>query len=177
MAMYNAINEPAKTRPCWVHGRRGIFHRWTDTARPAHARGEENDPEAKYYQLYSVHALVEYEDGTMARVWPADLQFADGGEFAAYDWESMEEKRDALPFTTEVKTGPETADAWHQPPAAYIKNTPQPLRSCVNCGYDNPYKDMCLDADYICRKCDAKKCRCRDCEGGSQWIPQGGANE
>lgn len=146
------------TRPCWVHGRRGIFHRWTDSARPAKARGEENDPDAKFYQLYSVHALVEYEDGTVARVWPADLQFADGGEFAAYDWESMEEKRDALPFIVD--------DLALCPP----DKIPKPLRSCMNCGA-SPAK---TDCGYKCIGCNSADCRCRFCEDESEWTPQEG---
>lgn len=152
------IEVTTKTRPCWVNGRRAIFHRWVDSARPAKARGEENDPEAKYFQLFSVHALVEYEDGTMARVWPAVLQFADGGEFAAYCWEAMEENRDALPFTF---------DAVAECPPDKI---PESMRTCLNCGADIPRCDL------NCKECQDKTCRCRDCIDNSLWIPQGGAN-
>lgn len=67
-------------RPCYVDGKRAMFHRWVDNARPVKPRGQETD-DAENYQLYTVHALVEYEDGTMERVWPSHIRFADGGQF------------------------------------------------------------------------------------------------
>ena len=90
-----------KTRPCWVKGRRAIWHRWTDSARPVKPWGLEDDEDADRFQTWNVHGLVEYEDGTVARVWPNEIRFADGGDFSDYCWESMEEKRDALPFDCE----------------------------------------------------------------------------
>lgn len=154
------IEITTKTRPCWVNGRRALFHRWTDSARPAKARGEENDPEAKYFQLYSVHALVEYEDGTMARVWPAVLQFAPSADFAEYDWEGMEAKRDELPYTYD-----EVAEF---PP----DKIPQALRSCLDCGA-MPARVNC---GFNCSACTAQGCRCRYCENENLWTPEGGGN-
>ncbi len=152
------IEITAKTRPCWVNGRRAIFHRWTDNARPAKARAQENDPEAGYFQLYSVHALVEFEDGKMVRVWPNEVRFADGGEFAAYDWERMEEKRDELPYTI--------SDLESYPP----DKIPQAMRTCMNCGVAVPRCDL------ECTTCQRDSCRCRNCSDNDLWIPQGGAN-
>ena len=94
MAMIKSIFE-MPTRPCWVDGRRAIFHRWTDSARPVKPRGMEEDEAADRYQLHSVHALVEYEDGTVERVWPNAVRFADSEVyFLDYDWEDMERERD-----------------------------------------------------------------------------------
>lgn len=73
----------AKPRPCWVNGTKAVFHRWADTARPVKPRGKENDDEAPYYQVYSVHAIVEYEDGRVERAWPSQIVFADGSLFDA----------------------------------------------------------------------------------------------
>lgn len=170
MATYNTIIEQAKTRPCWVNGRRALFHRWTDSARPAKARGEENDPEAKYFQLYSVHALVEYEDGTMARVWPAVLQFAPSADFAEYDWEGMEEKRDALPYTYDEFTGTETEADTPLTPNDCIKITPHPKKHCLNCGAV-PVRTGC---GFNCGGCTVDGCRCRDCKDASLWVPEVG---
>lgn len=156
------IEITAKTRPCWVNGRRAIFHRWVDSARPAKARGEENDPEAHYFQLHSVHALVEYEDGTMARVWPAVLQFADSGEFDTYDWEGMEEKRDALPFTYSEEVA--------------AASTQAVARNCLTCGYIKPSEADCFNIGHKCTFCMDDECRCKNCEDNSLWIPQGGTN-
>jgi hypothetical protein len=156
---FATIEVQEKTRPCWVNGRRGIFHRWTDSARPAKARGEENDPDAKYYQLYSVHALVEFEDGTVARIWPADLKFADGGEFGAYNWESMEEKRDALPYVFGADTAEET----------------QPARkACSACAHGTENLEVCAAVKYHCDECDVQECPCRTCRDFDHWTPQGG---
>jgi hypothetical protein len=75
-----------------VNGRRAFFHRWADSARPVVPRGMEEDETGPRYQLYSVHGIVEFEDGTVQRVWPSDIRFIDGGDFAAYAWPEMEEE-------------------------------------------------------------------------------------
>lgn len=85
-------------RPCWVKGRRAIFHRWTDSARPVNPYGKD-DPSDERLQKWSVHGIVEYEDGIVEREWPNSIQFADSaGKFAAFDWDTMEDRRDALPY-------------------------------------------------------------------------------
>lgn len=100
----SAINKNAITittiegRPCWVKGRRAIFHRWSDSARPVNPYGK-GDPSDDRLQKWSVHGIVEYEDGTVEREWPSAIQFADSAEkFAAFDWVGMEDRRDALPY-------------------------------------------------------------------------------
>lgn len=84
-------------RPCLVKGRRALFHRWTDSARPVRPWGMEEDEKALRFQVWSVHGIVEYEDGTVARVWPSDIQFVDGGYFADYTWPQIDEE--GLPYT------------------------------------------------------------------------------
>lgn len=79
-------------RPCWVNNRKALFHRWVDSARPVKPKGMEDEETTDRYQLYNVHGLVEFEDGTMARVWPQDIQFADIREEFLTDWQP-------LPFT------------------------------------------------------------------------------
>lgn len=73
-------------RPCIAKGRRAFFHRWADSARPGVPRGVEETEEMEYFQIYSVHGIVEYEDGTVDRAWPFDIRFIDGGEFDQYAW-------------------------------------------------------------------------------------------
>ena len=75
MEMVNNFVVKTETRPCWVNGRRAIWHRWTDSARPVKPWGQEDDEDAKRFQTWNVHGLVEYEDGTVARVWPHTVQF------------------------------------------------------------------------------------------------------
>lgn len=83
-------------RPCWVNGRRAIFHRWCDSARPVNPYGKDS-PGDERLQKWSVHGIVEYEDGTVEREWPSAIQFADSAElFDGLCWEAMEERRDAL---------------------------------------------------------------------------------
>lgn len=81
-------------RPCWVKGRRAIFHRWTDTARAIVPHGLPEIETDVRFQLWNVHGLVEYEDGTVERVWPQDIQFPKHSIFRDYDWDAMEHERD-----------------------------------------------------------------------------------
>ena len=78
-------------RPCYVNGRRALFHAWANTARPAMPRGADPETTTDYFQLSHLHAVVEYEDGTVARVWPQDMKFADGGDFDKFEWAPQEE--------------------------------------------------------------------------------------
>lgn len=80
------IKITADLRPCIVNGRRALFHRWADSARPITPRGMEETEYSDRYQLHSVHAIVEYADGTVSRVWPYDIRFIDHSEFDAYAW-------------------------------------------------------------------------------------------
>lgn len=70
-------------RPCYVTGRRALFHRWADTRRPVTPRGMDETETDRRYQVWHVHAIVEFEDGTLARVWPSEVQFANDGTFDA----------------------------------------------------------------------------------------------
>lgn len=79
-------------RPCYVNGRKALFHRWINTANPALPRGADpKDERTKFFQHRSTTALVEYEDGTLARVWPQDIRFADGGRFDKFEWLPIEQ--------------------------------------------------------------------------------------
>ena len=87
------ITITTEKRPCLVNGRRALFHRWADSARPVVPRGiEEIDPETRY-QCWNVHGIVEFEDGTVQRIWPSEIQFVDGGDFDQIAWPDLE--RDA----------------------------------------------------------------------------------
>lgn len=162
MAAFNTINVQQQTRPCWVEGRRAIFHRWTDSARPAKARGMEGDENAQRYQLHSVHALVEYEDGTVSRVWPTSVQFADSDHlFTEYDWDAMEAQRDALPYTfdevAEKKPAKETLHAL-----------------CGTCAHVNDNEEFCPANEYDCQECTVIGCYCKTCRDYKKWEPKGG---
>lgn len=81
--------EMDRLRPCYARGRKAIFHRWVNSAHPVLPRGEEPTEGSRYYQFRRTEALVEYEDGTMGRIFPSNLQFADGGDFDKFDWLPM----------------------------------------------------------------------------------------
>ena len=89
-------------RPCIVQGRRAIWHRWSDSARPKPPRGMTEEENAQFFQVWNVHAIVEFEDGTVARVWPSNVQFVDGGAFADFEWPETEEE---LPWIPEESKG------------------------------------------------------------------------
>lgn len=86
----HVITEPDRQRPCLARGRRAIFHRWVNSAHPLLPRGVEPGENARYYQYKRTEGLIEYEDGTVARVFPSDIQFIDGGDFDKWDWDALE---------------------------------------------------------------------------------------
>ena len=73
-------------RPCIVGGRRAIFHRWVNSAHPVPPRGMEINESTRYFQFRRTEALVEYEDGTVDRVYHTEVKFVDGGAFSLFDW-------------------------------------------------------------------------------------------
>ena len=86
-----ALQQDNEYRPCYVNGRKALFHRWVNTANPALPKGMDPDNEkAKFFQHRSTAGLVEFEDGIVARVWPQDIRFADGGHFDKYEWLTIE---------------------------------------------------------------------------------------
>lgn len=79
----------AEYRPCYVDGKRAIFHRWADTARSVAPRGIDESTTDDRYQYWNVGGIVEFEDGSVRRVWPSAITFADGGPgdgFAGIAW-------------------------------------------------------------------------------------------
>lgn len=88
--MVHVITEPDRSRPCLARGRRAIFHRWVNSAHPLLPRGMEPGENARYYQYRRTEALVEYEDGTVARIFTSNIQFIDGGDFDKWDWDTLE---------------------------------------------------------------------------------------
>ena len=78
-------------RPCYANGRKALFHRWVNTANPTTPKGvDPSDEKVKFFQHRSTTGLVEFEDGTLARVWPQDIRFADGGRFDKCEWRPIE---------------------------------------------------------------------------------------
>lgn len=165
----------SERRPCWVNGRRAIFHRWIDSARPAKARGKEDDERAPHFQLYSVHGLVEYEDGTMRRVWATEIQFADSAEkFGGICWEQLEHRRDALPFTY---AGLDLAGAGIVLTADCVHPANPVEKACYSCAHEDDGETAdCEAATYGCKACPAWDCYCSGCNEYSKWTPkEGGA--
>ena len=78
--------ETDKPRPCYARGRKALFHRWVNSAHPVLPRGEEPSENSRYFQFRRTEALVEFEDGTIGRIFPSNLQFVDGGDFDKYEW-------------------------------------------------------------------------------------------
>lgn len=70
----NIINH-VKYRPCFVDGKKALFHKWNDRAEvqaPGFAIG--SSPGG---QLKATFGLVEFEDGTVREVEPYSIRFAD----------------------------------------------------------------------------------------------------
>lgn len=173
-------------RPCWVNGRRAIFHRWTDSARPVRKNVTTEDG-VEHFQKYSVHGLVEYEDGTMAREWPNVIQFADSWEyFQRFDWEAMERRQDAKEAAAAEIADETDRDKLMEAAVAALRelghNLPPvnievaELQVCDTCAHENPllWADQCGENGYNCPECHAD-CICKDCDAGNKWEPKGGA--
>lgn len=86
------VTQDSELRPCYVNGRKALFHRWVNTARPQLPKGQELSENARFYQFRATTGLVEYEDGTIDQVWPRDIKFADHGRFRDYAWDPAEEE-------------------------------------------------------------------------------------
>lgn len=158
------IRSKDQRRPCWVNGRRAMFHRWTDSARPVKPRGLEEDELADHYQLHSVHALVEYEDGTMERVWPHRVQFVpDPQDWHPAAWNLYEQERDGLPFGYEEEKAQETTEPHHVEVA------------CETCAHGHDNEEFCEGADHDCDKCTVIRCICKRCVEFINWEPKEGA--
>lgn len=82
-------------RPCWVRGRKALFHCWANTAHPVAPRNipaELIDEKTRFFQFRRTDGLVEFEDGTVARVYASEIQFADSGGFEKFEWAPMTEE-------------------------------------------------------------------------------------
>lgn len=97
-AIVAAINKIAfqsmenEYRPCYINGRRALFHRWINSAHPVLPKGmDASNEKARFFQYRSTRALIEYEDGTLELAWPSDIRFADGGHFEQCVWLPIEE--------------------------------------------------------------------------------------
>lgn len=158
-------------RPCWVKGRRAIFHRWTDSARPVKPANNDQETDERM-QKWSVHGLVEYEDGAMERHWPNEIRFADSAEkFAAIRWDALEARRDELPYT-------------YDEPAAEITETQEPdsqektqpaadiYPECETCAHGSENEDFCKLAEYDCKACTVRGCYCKRCREFDRWEPK-----
>lgn len=78
-------------RPCWVEGKKAMFHQWiirAQVAPPSPMVGG-----APGGQLMDVFGLVEMEDGHMKEVYPYSVVFADGGDFATTAFKPIEEQK------------------------------------------------------------------------------------
>ena len=147
-------------RPCWVKGRRALFHRWTDSARPVKPVNNDQTTDERM-QKWSVHGLVEYEDGTVEREWPSMIQFADSSEtFAAFNWEELEQQRDAWDHEDR-----------HNQHAATEEQNP----NCETCAHEHPevWREHCGVNEYDCHNCQAD-CICKTCEDSNKWEPKEG---
>ena len=69
--MYNGITIGFELRPCiaGTKKKKGLFHRWYE------------DPHA------GIVGIIEYEDGSVAKVTPKNIRFVDGAnKFAGISW-------------------------------------------------------------------------------------------
>ncbi len=164
-------------RPCWVDGRRAIFHRWTDSARPAKNRKQDDlESQELPLQIHNVHGLVEYEDGRMEREWPNKIRFADSAEkFAGFDWDTMEARRDELPYTCEEQPAAEPATQEEPQEDQEPQEAPEIWKECETCVHGSENEDFCKLAEYDCKACTVRGCYCKRCKEFDRYEPKEGA--
>lgn len=163
-------------RPCWVKGRRAIFHSWTDSARPVKPVSGDQDT-GERLQKWSVHGLVEYEDGRMEREWPNNIRFADSAEkFDSLAWEQMEARRDAM--DGQITTQPVAIDFGIEPVEDIQQDNGQVIVTsnphCMTCAHGSDNAEFCEGAGYDCEKCTVIRCICKRCTDCDQYEPKGG---
>lgn len=158
-------------RPCWVKGRRAIFHRWTDSARPVKPASNDQDTDERM-QKWSVHGLVEYEDGTMEREWPSAIRFADSAEyFDSMPWEQMEARRDALPWV-DPEPAEETTTQEEPQEEQETQEAPETWMECETCAHGKENEEFCQMAEYNCKVCTVRGCYCKRCREFDRWEPK-----
>lgn len=95
MASCNGIEISYELRPCFVNGKKALFHKWgtrlwivnypySSGDRRGMDRGEIEEGERIFTECC---AIVEYENGKVERVAPEDLKFANNGLFKEFVWE------------------------------------------------------------------------------------------
>ena len=71
-----------KRRPCYVEEKRAMFNCWSQESQivepSIHVGGHGGGV------ISGVLGIVEFEDGSVAKVYPERIQFADGGGFGDY---------------------------------------------------------------------------------------------
>ena len=170
MANERIIMTTIEGRPCWVDGRRAIFHRWSDSARPVKDTSTLLTDENAQFQKWSVHAIVEYEDGTVEREWPNKIRFADSREyFDTLAWGPCPEDTDDKLLAAAQESLAEIAA--EQPTVEIEIN-----RWCDTCAHENPvlWADHCGVNKYDCPNCQAPGCICKTCTDSNKWEPKEG---
>lgn len=151
-------------RPCWARGRKAMFHRWVESAHPVPPRNiqaEQIDEKTRYFQYCSTQALVEFEDGTCARVWPNEVQFADLGGFDEYAWRPMTEGGRKMAQSKEELISRQELLALIQDHAEAIKTT-DPRQHAVLAYWQTVVEALPAKAVAV------EVTRCQDCE---YWDP------
>lgn len=150
-------------RPCWVRGRRAIFHRWTDSARPVKPVSNDQETDERL-QKWSVHGLVEYEDGRMEREWPNNIRFADSREyFNGLTWDEMEDRRDEMDGQPMERIQEESDPV-----------KPELKAPCYGCAHEHDNEEYCKTINYECENCTVMGCTCKNCHGQNREPKEGG---
>ena len=76
--------QSSEYRPCFVDGKRALFHRWADRAEPIPS--ELTIGGAPAGQLQFPVAIVEFEDGEVKTVRPWEVRFSGNRMFGEKIW-------------------------------------------------------------------------------------------
>lgn len=74
--MNSSIVIKAEKRPCYVEGKKAIFHKWSERAAAINESPMIGGHHGGFIKWTA--GIVEYEDGTVDEVDPGKIRFADG---------------------------------------------------------------------------------------------------
>lgn len=83
MAKAEVIISTSEYRPCWIKGRKALFHRWEDKACQLSTGNSEK----------LTLAIIEYEDGTVHEAYPYEIVFCDN-KISEYYFEELQGKEE-----------------------------------------------------------------------------------
>lgn len=93
----NSIVIKTEKRPCYIEGKRAIFHRWSERAAAINESPMIGGHPGGFIKWTA--GIVEFEDGTVKEVDPEKIRFADSGMFLVMAWKNIPVNKEGQQIT------------------------------------------------------------------------------